>query len=142
MLRFNDRDETVQAMAALQSFRLGDDQVFGVDRSADDSLNIGCQIFDKVESDPELTGGGRWNEKLRFFDLLYPISAVKSARHHPEGVLWIRSGRHRAHREPVSILDIAPTIYDLMGVHTPSALSGSSLTPRFQSHRELESLAV
>jgi len=142
MLRFRDRSEAVQAMATIQSIRLGDDQVFGVDLSADGSLSLGCQIFDRVESDPDLTGSGARNHKFRFFDVLYPIDAVKSARHHPEGVLWIRSGGHCVHPEPVSILDIAPTIYHLMGVRANAALSGNSLEPRFQPRYELESQAV
>ena len=68
MLRLRDRSEAVQAMAALQSIRLGNDQVFGVDLSADDLLSFGCQIFDKVESNPELTGSGAPDHELRFFE--------------------------------------------------------------------------
>jgi hypothetical protein len=71
------------------------------------------------------------NEPLYFFDLLYAIDAVKSARHHPEGVLWLRTGEHAVHNEPVSILDIAPTIYDLMGVGN-GAVRGTSLVTNFR----------
>jgi hypothetical protein len=142
MLRFRDRGEAVQAMAALQSIRAGNDQVFGVDLSADDSLHIGCQIFDKLENNPEVIGGGLSDQRLRFLDILYPIDAVKSARHHPEGVLWIRTGGHWVHPGHVSILDIAPTVYDLIGVRADSALSGKSLAPRFQSCSDLESQAA
>ena len=138
MLRFRDRSEAVQAMVVLQSIRLGNDRVFGIELSADDSLSLGCQIFDRVEIDTELTGCGGYNNKLRFFDILYPIDAVKSARHHPEGVLWIRNGVPRVHREHASILDIAPTIYDLMGVRPSTALSGASLAPQFESRHDLE----
>jgi predicted AlkP superfamily phosphohydrolase/phosphomutase len=75
------------------------------------------------------------NEPLYFFDLLYAIDAVKSARHHPEGVLWLRTGEHAVHNEPVSILDIAPTIYDLMGVGNGlgrDAVRGTSLVTHFR----------
>jgi predicted AlkP superfamily phosphohydrolase/phosphomutase len=81
------------------------------------------------------------NEPLYFFDLLYAIDAVKSARHHPEGVLWLRTGDHAVHAEPVSILDIAATIYDLMGVRSivgHDVVRGVSLAPRFRSRREAE----
>jgi hypothetical protein len=77
------------------------------------------------------------NELLYFFDLLYAIDAVKSARHHPEGVLWLRTGEHTVHTESVSILDIAPTIYDLMGVCNGVGRD-ASLVPRFCSGVEAE----
>jgi predicted AlkP superfamily phosphohydrolase/phosphomutase len=81
------------------------------------------------------------NELLHFFDLFYAIDAVKSARHHPEGVLWLRTGEHAVHTEPVSILDIAPTIYDLMGVGSAigrDAVRGASLVTRFRCGVEAE----
>jgi arylsulfatase A-like enzyme len=39
---------------------------------------------------------------------------MKSGCHHPEGVLWVRTGRHAVHSERVSILDVAPTVCDLL----------------------------
>jgi predicted AlkP superfamily phosphohydrolase/phosphomutase len=75
------------------------------------------------------------NEPLYFFDLFYAIDAVKSARHHPEGVLWLRTGEQAIHTQLVSILDIAPTIYDLMGVDNEvgrDAVRGASLVTRFR----------
>jgi hypothetical protein len=81
------------------------------------------------------------NEHLYFFDLLYAIDAVKSARHHPEGVLWLRTGEHAVHNEPVSILDIAPTIYDLMGVGGGVG-RGASLVTHFRSGGRAEERRV
>jgi hypothetical protein len=107
--------------------------VFGVALTADGSVSFGCQIFDKLPVDAELSGIRSDNNRVRFFDVLYPIDAVKSARHHPEGVLWIRDGRHCVHPEPASILDIAPTIYDLIEVQQGRPFHGASLTPRFRS---------
>ncbi len=133
LLRFAERSEAAGAMAALQSVRCAGDPVFGVELSDDRSLAFGCQIFDKVASDPELSGLRGANDTVRFFDALYPIAAVKSAQHHPEGVLWIRCPEHRVHQEPVSILDIAPTICDLVGVRANPAWPGGSLVPRFQA---------
>ena len=80
-------------------------------------------------------------EPLYFFDLLYAIDAVKSARHHPEGVLWVRTGEDAIHSEPVSIPDIAPTIYDLMGVRNAIAEAtarGVSLVPLIRSNGQAE----
>jgi arylsulfatase A-like enzyme len=85
------------------------------------------------------------NEQLYFFDLLYAIDAVKSAHHHPEGVLWMHTGEHAIHSEPVSILDIAPTIYHLMGVRNAvgdAPARGASLVPRFRSSVQAEEKRV
>jgi hypothetical protein len=79
--------------------------------------------------------------RSRFFDLFYSIDAIKSGRHHPDGVLWLRTGRHTVHPEPVSILDIAPTIYDLIGVGElvdGDGLRGASLVARFDPGAEVE----
>ena len=85
------------------------------------------------------------NEPLYFFDLLYAIDAAKSARHHPEGVLWVHTREHAIHSEPVSILDIAPTIFDLMGVRNTIAEAsarGVSLVPRFRSSSQADEKQV
>jgi hypothetical protein len=85
------------------------------------------------------------NERTYFFDLLYVIDAIKSARHHPEGVLWVHTGEHAIHNGAASILDIAPTIYDLMGVCSAvgdATARGVSLFPRFRSTGQAEEKRV
>jgi Type I phosphodiesterase / nucleotide pyrophosphatase len=142
--RFADRASAENALAVLTQLRLGEETVFGVRLSGTD-IHFGCQIYDRLEENREISGVPGPNERLYFFDLLYAIDAVKSARHHPEGVLWLRTGEHAVHTEPVSILDIAPTIYDLMGVWSMvghDAIRGISLGSRFRSGVELESRYV
>jgi hypothetical protein len=114
--------------------------VFGARLSGAD-IHFGCPIYDKLEGNGEISGARGYNEHLYFFDLLYAIDAVKSARHHPEGVLWVQTAEHAIHAAPVSILDIAPTIYDLMGVCNAvgdEAVRGVSLVPRFRSGVQAE----
>src|SRR5260370_22923614 len=114
-LRFADGAAAEKALAVLRRLKLGAETVLGACLSGTD-IHFGCQIYDRLEGDGEIAGVPGRNEPLYFFDLFYAIDAVKSARHHPEGVLWLRTGEHEVHSEPVSILDIAPTIYDLTGV--------------------------
>ena len=140
LLRFADPAEAEKAMAAIKQVRLGEQEVFGVRASGND-IHLGCQVFDNLEKDRKVHGIPGRNEPLSFFSLFYPIYAVKSGRHHPEGVFWLRTGRHTVHADLVSILDIAPTVYDLMGVHKMvdgDALRGVSLVPRFYPGIELE----
>lgn len=134
LFRFNNHIEAERALAVVNRITVGNEQVFGASRSGDDVF-FGCQVFDNVETDREIYGLPGCNEPISFFQLFYPIDAVKSGRHHPEGVLWIRTGRHALHRERVSILDITPTIYDLIGVGGmigADAVRGASLLSRFR----------
>jgi len=140
LFRFADRAAAENALAVLRQLRLGEETVFGARLSGTD-IHIGCQVYDRLEENREISGVPGRNERFCFFDLLYAIDAVKSARHHPEGVLWLRTGEHAVHTEPVSILDIAPTIYDLMGVYGlvgRDAVRGVSLVSRFRSGVDVE----
>ncbi len=131
LLRFDDPAEAETAMAAIKQIKFGEQEVFGVRASGGD-IHLGCQVFDKLEKDAQIRGIPGRSEPLPFLNLFYPIDAIKSGRHHPEGVLWLRTGHHAVHADPVSILDIAPTIFDLMGVGDlvdRDALRGGSLIP-------------
>jgi hypothetical protein len=144
LFRFVDRAGAEKALATLTQLKLGEATVFGARLSGTD-IHFGCHIFDGLVGNGEITGVPGRNEHLYFYDLLYAIDAVKSARHHPDGVLWVHTGEHTVHTEPVSILDIAPTIYDLMGVCSAvgeDAVRGVSLVPRFCSGGQAESACV
>jgi hypothetical protein len=59
-------------------------------------------------------GAGR-----RFGELFYMIHTMRSGRHHPDGVLWWRNGRHRVVEERVPLTAVAPTILAHFGVAPP-----------------------
>ncbi len=139
-LRFADGAAAEKALAVLRQLKLGEETVLGARLSGTD-IHFGCQIYDRLDGNGEIAGVPGRNEPVYFFDLFYAIDAVKSARHHPEGVLWLRTGEHAIHTQPVSILDIAPTIYDLMGVDNGigrDAVRGASLVTRFRCGEEAE----
>jgi hypothetical protein len=143
-LRFADGAAAEKALAVLRRLKLGAETVLGARLSGTD-IHFGCQIYDRLEGDGEIAGVPGRNEPLYFFDLFYAIDAVKSAGHHPEGVLWLRTGEHEVHTEPVSILDIAPTIYDLTGVDNEvgrDAVRGASLVTRFRCGGQAEEKRV
>lgn len=143
-LRFAHGSAAEKALAALRQLELGEETVFGARLTGAD-IHFGCQIYDRLEGNGEIDGVPGRNEPLYFFDLLYAIDAAKSARHHPEGVLWVHTREHAIHSEPVSILDIAPTIFDLMGVRNTIAEAsarGVSLVPRFRSSSQAEEKQV
>jgi hypothetical protein len=51
-----------------------------------------------------------------FGDLFYLIEETKSGCHQPEGILWIKTGRGWSHERRVSVLDVFPTILELMEI--------------------------
>lgn len=107
------------AKIKLASLRMDGQQVFGFDRTEGCSLYFGCVIRTALPGQAMMTIG---NREARFFDTFYHIEATKSGRHHPDGCLWIRSGRHQTHNEKVSILDILPTMLAHFNVQAPEAI--------------------
>lgn len=93
------------------------------------SLYFGCQISARTARDtPVIDAQG--NSTIPFGELFYQIEAIKSGRHHPDGCLWIQTGQHRAHAEQPSILDVLPTLMDLLAAPmSPGAYAGKSLAP-------------
>jgi hypothetical protein len=137
LLRFDDPAQADQAAAAIGRMRLGDEQVLGASVTGD-AVYVGCQVYDEVDKDAQVTGILWQNKTVAFFELFYAIDAVKSGRHHPEGVLWVRTGQHGVHHDRVSILDIAPTIYDLLDVRRVierDVVRGESLMTTFRADR-------
>jgi hypothetical protein len=128
--QFASTEVAGQARRGLESLKLADGRtVFGFPsiETASDSLYFGCQISTPMPLDAPVTLG-QGNEPIRFGDLFYQIEAIKSGRHHPDGCLWIQTGRHVAHVAKPSILDILPTQLALLDVPDRcGALQGRNL---------------
>ena len=88
------------------------------------SLYFGCQISTRTPLDTPVLDR---NTAIPFGELFYRIDAIKSGRHHPDGCLWIQTGRHRVHEDKPSILDVLPTQLEMLGVTSPAGLAGRSL---------------
>jgi hypothetical protein len=120
------------ARARLEALRLDDGRtLFGFPEIASEpgSLYFGCQISTRTSADTPVIDG-QANAPLRFGDWFYQIEAIKSGRHHPDGCLWIQTGRHRRHGHKPSILDVLPTQLEMLGVPLPlGAFQGKSLAP-------------
>lgn len=135
MLRFDDQAQRAAAKARLEAFRLADGyQVFATRDDGDaDALYFGCQIswviYAGIPVSDTATG-----QTHSIGELLYAMEGVKSGCHHPSGSLWIANGQHVRHADPVSILDIYPTMLDLMGIgEAPGERRGQSLAGLLRS---------
>ncbi len=116
----------------LAALRLDDGRpIFGfpqIEGKADE-LYFGCQISTKADAASRVIDPMS-NRTWQFGELFYRIEASKSGRHHPDGCLWIQTGRHREHAFKPSILDILPTQLEMLGVPAPlDGCEGRSLIP-------------
>jgi hypothetical protein len=127
LARFASPEAAQAGRERLAAFQLDDGrQLFGFPEVETEpgSLYFGCQISTRTAPQALVLDGGT---AILFGELFYRIDAIKSGRHHPDGCLWIQTGRHRVHAEKPSILDVLPTQLDLLGVPAPEGLAGRSL---------------
>lgn len=116
LAHFENQNETDKARYILESLTLDGNVIFGFSGSEPNSLYFGSQIHTVVSSGSEIVSSAIPEFSWKFFDVFYRIEDLKSGRHHPDGCLWIQSGKHRQHADKVSILDILPTVCKLLNV--------------------------
>jgi hypothetical protein len=89
------------------------------------SVFAGCTIARAVGDDEriEIRGSER---TLRFFDLFHAVEFLKSGMHHRDGMLWIRTPakRHFVNPEKVPLVQVAPTLLQLLGLPQPVSMRG------------------
>jgi hypothetical protein len=113
------------AAARLEELTVDGRPLMHVERSGS-SLFAGCRVNDPAVLDRPVvrrSDGGR----LPFGELFHMVHTMRSGRHHPDGVLWVRTGRHRLAEGKVSLTDIAPTVLKHFGVAQPARMRGRPL---------------
>lgn len=131
LVRFENHEQSQSARDQLAAFALENGQrVIDVLDAADDGLYFGCGLHGRVPSDTLVTHSIS-DKQVKFGDMLYMIDAMKSGCHHPQGALWIGGSNGQKHSIPISILDIFPTILDMLKVPQPAASGrrGVSIVP-------------
>src|SRR5262249_31145944 len=86
----------------------------------------GCRLNDPAVLERTVTRRSD-GARRRFDELFYMIHPMRSGRHHPDGALWFRTGRHRVVAEKVLLTDVAPTILAHFGVAQPGHMRGQAL---------------
>jgi hypothetical protein len=127
VLTFADDVEKERAEQTLKAISHGTKQVFDFADSGARTLFVGCQLFSELDPETHITLADR--STVRFFDWFYSLGVVKSGSHHPDGLLWIKSGNHRVHSRKFPIVDILPMILEFCGV-TPQVSAGSQVANR------------
>ena len=119
-VRFDNESDRKQTYAALAAFKLADGRaLFGFNDHAATGLYFSCNIYTEIDGTTGVVAPD--GNMFKFSDIAYKIDSTKSGRHHPDGALWFRTGAHKRHETPVSILDIFPTTLDLLGVENPTS---------------------
>ncbi|WP_137172584.1 hypothetical protein [Massilia sp. HP4] len=131
LVRFNSAEEVRAAREQLSAFTIENGQrVIDIRDAEDNALYFGCGLHGSVAKDSQVNDqlGGK---QVKFGDMLYAIDVMKSGCHHPHGALWITGGSGDRHASLVSILDVYPTLLDLLGVDKPATgeRRGASLAP-------------
>jgi hypothetical protein len=121
-LRFRDDHTTTAAAQRLRAVRCDGQQLLSLEESKQ-SILIGCQLSTRIRDDATINFGEDNNGGSRFFDFFYRIDETKSGCHHPDGVLWFKTGRSRVGVEEVSILDVFPTLLAMMELDYQSRAS-------------------
>src|SRR5581483_11315317 len=114
VLSFSSDREAQTAKTKLEAVTCQGIPVFDFAESNPGTLYLGCQIYSSLDSNANLVMGD--GSSVPFFDHFYSLGALKSGCHHPDGVLWIKSGRHQVHSEKISILDVLPMLLRHFGV--------------------------
>jgi hypothetical protein len=103
-----------------------DEQPLMVVKREGTGVFAGCRLNDTAVLDRPVTRRSD-GARERFGDLFYMIHTMRSGRHHPDGVLWFRTGRHRVVADRVPLTDVAPTVLAHFGVASPVTMRGRPL---------------
>jgi predicted AlkP superfamily phosphohydrolase/phosphomutase len=119
-LIFESEADAEEALVKIKALRLdkGPD-VLMLARREGDRIFSGCRLEANPPEGARVLSSAS-NEAVPFDDLFYPVEAVRSGMHHPDGLLWIRrpDRGHKTIDRKVSLLEIAPTLLELMAVKT------------------------
>jgi len=123
-LAFGDRGRALAAKDKLAGLTLDEKPLLKLEENGSD-LFCGCAINDPLAMQRSVARADGHTRAFR--DLFHMVHSMRSGRHHPDGVLWVRDGRHRVSGDKVRLVDIAPTILQRFNVRRPEYMKGSSL---------------
>lgn len=130
MVHFKDSSSRENASQILKSMKYQGEKVVGFDPSGPNTLFFENRIHRVVPKGAsiECKVTSEQTESFDFYDLFYQLDGNKSGYHHPDGVLWFKTGNHKVHNHKVSILDILPSILNYYGISINSDLPGKPLS--------------
>lgn len=133
-VRFTDAAATSRARELLGALRVGDQPLLFFGKGDETSLFIGSAARTAIDENAAISGFPD-GSTLRFGDAFYQLPTIKATTHHPESLMWLKTGSHKVHAGKVSILDWLPTILDFYGIKPRGdggGRDGRSFLPQLQ----------
>jgi hypothetical protein len=118
LMTFDSAEQREQARARIMGLQLVNGRaLFEINKWDQENIYFACNYFESTAAEGyrDVTGA-----QHPFAGDFYKIPTTKNGRHHPSGSLWVQAPKARVAPEPVSILDVLPTVADLLGVAMPS----------------------
>jgi hypothetical protein len=115
-VEFSDQAAADDARARLESVMYAGEPAFEFFRAKPATLYFGFAYPGYAPDDAVILFPSNDRPSIPFYELFYRIPHAKSGAHHPESVVWFKTGTHRVAPNPISILDVFPTLLDYYGV--------------------------
>lgn len=117
LLHFASEDAAAAAAAKIEGLRLSDGRQPMWARRTGVTLDAGCMI-EQIPAEETQVLSTASNAARGFFELFYPLEALRSGKHHPDGVFWVHGPGIAPQRltDRVSLRAVAPTLAALAGV--------------------------
>ena len=115
-IRFKDDFETEKAGNILKGPKYQGKDVFWFDQNDPKTLSLICQVTTDVPENGKIGNYGSSSRSIEFYKLFYRLPEMKSGFHHPDGVLWFKTGKHKVYKRKASILDVLPTILNYFDI--------------------------
>ncbi|MGB7184611.1 MAG: hypothetical protein WBD51_21950, partial [Burkholderiaceae bacterium] len=114
-LKFASDEAAAAAQEKLLALMLGDKPVIRSRRDGDE-LYLACAIITQPTGNATVVSPTGASAALT--DLFYPLGTIKSGRHHPDGMFWVRSPnpKHRIVAEKVPLRRTTATLAALAGL--------------------------
>jgi hypothetical protein len=126
-LRFDRPEEAHAAAEKLRIYRLpsGKDAFTAEVQEIEVIAQCCCRELPAFDSCLTTTES---DARIPFLDVFYRVDCIKSGFHHPDGIFWIRLPEriHNVDSERLPLVDVTPTILDLLHVPQPGYMSGRS----------------
>jgi hypothetical protein len=118
-------EEAELVQVRFEELTVADQPLMKVERSGK-SLFAGCLITDALVADRSVVRRSD-GARVPFGDLFHMVHTMRSGRHHPDGVLWVRNGRHRIVSGRVPLTAIAPSVLRYFGLRPPDSMTQKPL---------------
>jgi len=114
-----------QIVKILEGMTLDGERVMSVNVNGN-SIFTGCRL-EKREVTTKNIKFSHTDKEIPFSELFYMIHSVRSGRHHPDGALWIKDGRHSEAKNKVPLMSIAPTVLSYFKIQKPEYMKANEL---------------